>query len=172
MLQCGKNKGLLFAEVAALDKPYCGWVMSLPASANTFQKFSTYLRINHGGVLHVGKHKWKYFNEVLQDDPEYTEWVVSLGDPASSLGEFAEYVRHGHKPIHPDNDGAAPSPPGTEPIHPSPDFVCKICLLTPVKTVLLPCAHMTCESCATAIGTNACPFCRKHVRKKVRTFMC
>ncbi len=97
MLRCGKYQGLLFAEVAALDKPYCGWAMSLPASANTFQKFSTYLRINHGGVLCVGKHKWKYFNEVLQDDPEYTEWVLSLGDPASSLGEFAEFARHGHK---------------------------------------------------------------------------
>ena len=93
MLQCGQYKGLLFEEVAALDKPYSGWVMSLPASTKAFQKFSTYLRMNHGGLLRIGKHKGKYFSEVLQDDPQYTEWVVSLEDPAASLGEFAEYIR-------------------------------------------------------------------------------
>ena len=93
MLQRGKYKGFLFAEVAALDKPYSGWVMSLPASSKGFQKFSTYLRMNHGGLLRVGKHKGKYFNEVLQDDPQYAEWVASVGDPTASLGEFAEYIR-------------------------------------------------------------------------------
>ncbi len=136
MLQCGKYKGLLFAEAAALDKPYSGWVMSLPTSANTFQKFSTYLRINHGGVLSVGKHRGKYFDEVREHDHEYTEWVVSLGDPAASLGELAEYIRRRENKRN--NDDADDS---------AADFVCKICLVTPVKTVLLPCAHMTCVFC-------------------------
>ena len=172
MLQCGKYKGLLFAEVAALDKPYSGWVMSLPASTKAFQKFSKYLRMHHGGLLRVGKHKGKYFSEVLQDDPQYAEWVVSLEVPAASLGEFAEYIRRLRWLNGEPSDTTSPLLIETN--NPTPlneDFVCKICLVTPVKTVLLPCAHMTCASCATAIGTNACPFCRKRVRKKVQTYM-
>ena len=169
MLRCGKYQGLLFAEVAALDKPYCSWALDLPASTNAYQKFSTYLRMNHGGLLRVGKHKGKYFNEVLQDDPQYAEWVASLGDPTASLGEFAEYCRREN--WLKDDFSVTTTPLIIERTPLNEDFVCKICLVTPVKTVLLPCAHMTCASCAMEIGDNACPFCRKRIRKKVRTYM-
>ncbi len=133
MLQCGKYKGLFFAEVAALDKPYSGWVMSLPASTKAFQKFSTYLRMNHGGLLRIGKHKGKFFSEVLQDDPQYTEWVVSLEDPAASLGEFAEYIRR-EKWLN--NDPSVTTTPFIIERTPlNEDLVCKICLVTHVRVL-------------------------------------
>lgn len=49
------------------------------------------------------------------------------------------------------------------------DPMCGICLNEPVSFAFAPCGHTFCQSCARRHGTS-CPFCRAHIRDRIKIF--
>ncbi|KAL3643316.1 hypothetical protein CASFOL_014131 [Castilleja foliolosa] len=45
---------------------------------------------------------------------------------------------------------------------------CRVCLTNEVDVTLIPCGHVLCQRCSSAV--SRCPFCRKQVSKTIRVF--
>ena len=63
-LRVGKHKGKSYSSVTE-DRSYCSWILRLgpSSSSSNLDKFATWLKKNHGGILPVGRHKNKFYSE-------------------------------------------------------------------------------------------------------------
>ena len=85
-LRVGKHKGKTYSSVADSDRSYCSWVLRIgpSSSSSNLDKFATWLKKNHGGILPVGRHKNKFYTEIIEQDAEYCAWAAQLekcGEP-------------------------------------------------------------------------------------------
>ena len=73
VLRVGKHKGKSYSAVAESDRSYCSWVLRLGSHSTSsgLDKFASYLKKNHGGILPVGWHKGKFYKQIIEEDSNY-----------------------------------------------------------------------------------------------------
>ena len=93
VLRVGKHKGKTYSAVAE-DRSYCSWVLRLGSHSTSsgFDKFSAYLKKNHGGILPIGRHKGKSYKEIVEEDTDYCSGAVALEKPGKPLKDCARYL--------------------------------------------------------------------------------
>lgn len=47
-------------------------------------------------------------------------------------------------------------------------WTCRVCLTNEVDTIVVPCGHVLCQRCSSAV--TRCPFCRHQVTKSQRIY--
>ena len=154
MLRFGKYKGQSYEDIAARDRTYCAWVLSLSNPSPGLQEFATYLRDHHGGILTVGAHRGAFFDEMLMSHPDYCAWAASLEHPTAGMQRFSAYLLAEAEDIqHVDDEpwsvtsdsDMAPAPrrpcpaeePAATPFARSEE--CKICMASAIHTCFVPC---------------------------------
>jgi len=186
MLRFGKYKGHSYEDVAARDRTYCTWVLSLSTPSPGLQDFATYLKEKHGGVLTVGAHRGAFFDEMLMSHPDYCAWAANLEHPTAGMQRFSAYLRSEIANVQHVDDEPWPvtsdSDEDTAPKRPRPaeepaaipvarSKNCKICMASAIRTCFVPCGHMAaCVSCAARLAGTRCPICRTSIREIVKVF--
>ena len=187
MLRIGKHNGSTYKDVAASDRTYCSWVLSLSNPSPGLRQFARYLKNTHGGVLEVGAYRGAFFNEMLRDHPNYCIWAARLDHPsAATMRRFCAYVRREANNAHeiPDDmcsvmsdsdEDPFPKRPCPEETHeavpPTRNEECKVCMASTIRTCFVPCGHMAaCIPCAARLVDARCPICRASIREVVETF--
>ena len=149
VLRVGKHKGKSYSAVAESDRNYCSWLLRLGSHSTSrgLDKFASYLKKNHGGILPIGRHKGKFYKEIIEEDNDYCSWASQIEKPGDPLKDFVHYLKLHWKESDRDDSGAK----GSE--------ECKICFSAAINTVLVPCGHRgMCLACAERLDT--CPYCK------------
>ena len=54
MLRAGTHRGERFEDAPYRDRAYCIWVLEASPAPQWFQRFASYARKTHGGILGIG----------------------------------------------------------------------------------------------------------------------
>ena len=161
MLRVGKHRGKRFEEVADTDRTYCTWVLKANPVPQWFQRFASYLRKTHGGIMGVGKHKGRFFDEIIAGDPGYADWAKNLVDPSETLTDFISYVNTSA------NDAEEPPPKRQC----TGSVVCIICCDRGIDSAFVPCGHaVACMACGSKFSDAECPICKQSVCLVLKTY--
>eukprot|EP01062_Namystynia_karyoxenos_P073320 TRINITY_DN70121_c0_g1_i1.p3 TRINITY_DN70121_c0_g1~~TRINITY_DN70121_c0_g1_i1.p3 ORF type:complete len:278 (+),score=93.34 TRINITY_DN70121_c0_g1_i1:76-834(+) len=110
----------------------------------------------------------------LLPEPEDSGDEGAAGEPegAATDSEDDDAASEGNSPRAP--RGGAPEPeaaPLPPPEEVAEQLTCKVCFAARVDCVLLDCGHAcACYNCASHL--KSCPYCRKVIRKRKRTYTC
>ena len=128
VLRVGKHKGKSYSAVAESDRSYCSWVLRLGSHSTSsgLDKFASYLKKNHGGILPIGRHKGKFYKEIIEEDSDYCSWASQIEKPGDPLKDFVHYLKLHWKES--DRDREDSNAKGSE--------ECKICFSAAISTVL------------------------------------
>ena len=159
VMKFGKHNGAPYERVAAEDRKYCAWVLREDRQSSqlnrTMKSFAVYLKKQHGGLMSVGKHAGKWFDELIAEDPEYAVWVQNLDQPSAVMKDFAEYIIEQQR-IAADGESRKRTRDETN------EGKCIMCLERVLTAAFVPCGHcVCCWECASTLGNNRCPICRK-----------
>jgi len=109
VMNVGKHRGRIFADLKENEPEYVNWALMQQEPAEIMKAFYDYLKAEGvtasqptagepppaapDTVMNVGKHRGRTFADLKEKEPEYVNWALKHEEPAGITKSFADYLR-------------------------------------------------------------------------------